>query len=176
MSRKDVLLLYSAICAHKVFTTMSLATRFLRLGCPLKLMTMLLLPFHLLPPLAIVLSAVVGSDSPLSSLILVSISTGTFLYVGAFEVVCEEFAEHEDHDDHEDRDDRQQHHGHEIPSIIADDVLQTSEEQMISTVASIKKHAAVDWRPSKQIKFAMFALGACLLLGITAGLPKDLHA
>lgn len=159
-----MLLLYAAICAHKVFTAMSLSTRFLRLQCPLKLLTLLLLPFHLLPPLAVILAAAVGSENALASLIMVSLATGTFLYVGAFEVVCEEFAEHESHHESNMRLDSTSKMG--IPS----------EVQMVGdeSAVTVNKERG-EWHPSKRIKFLMFLIGCGILLGITAALPKHEH-
>jgi zinc transporter ZupT len=52
------------------------------------------MPYHIIPPLAIVFAALAGAENPSASLILTGFSTGTFLYIGAFEVICEEFAEH----------------------------------------------------------------------------------
>lgn len=72
---------------------MSQSARFLRLGCPPGLLFVLLAPFHLLPPLGVVLGTVTGDEDPFVSLLLAALATGTFLYVGAFEVVAEEFAE-----------------------------------------------------------------------------------
>lgn len=173
-SRKDLLVLYAAICAHKVFTSMSLATRFLRLGCPLRLLTILLLPFNVLPPLAVVLAAAVGSDSALASLIMVGLATGTFLYVGAFEVVCEEFAERDAHE----RASGKVNVSLDSLNLPAPANGRMRDSQMATSSQAeegVKDHEAGEWHPGKQVKFAMFALGCGVLLGITAALPKHEH-
>ena len=149
---------------------MSLSTRFLRLGCSLKLLTILLLPFHLLPPLAVILAAAVGSDSPIASLIMVGLATGTFLYVGAFEVVCEEFAEHEQHQTSA----TSAKQAAKLDSVYLGPPP-ASDGQLGASAVELKEHGSVEWRPSKQVKFMMFLLGCGLLLSITAALPKHEH-
>lgn len=164
-SRKDVLLLYAAICAHKVFTAMSLSTRFMRLGISPVLLTVLMLPFHLLPPLAVILAAAVGSDSPMASLIMISLATGTFLYVGAFEVLCEEFAEHDDHTS-----------GRLDEKMRQEKLAAVQEGQMRTSEIEVKADGeGQEWHPSKVVKFAMFTFGMGMLLVITAALPKHSH-
>ena len=166
-NRRSLLLLYAAICAHKVFTAMSLSTRFLRKGISIGLLTVLLLPFHLLPPLAVILAAAVGSDNALASLIMVSLATGTFLYVGAFEVVCEEFAEHGHGDAHAKAQQPSQLHS-------ADMQGEQTDGQMVMS-GDWKGKESNEWVPSKAVKFGMYLFGTALLLGITAALPKHVH-
>lgn len=46
-------------------------------------------PFCLVAPLSILLGSVIGSVAPLAHLVLSCFATGTFLYVGASEVIME---------------------------------------------------------------------------------------
>eukprot|EP00892_Ulva_mutabilis_P009091 jgi/Ulvmu1/6554/UM003_0188.1 len=176
-SREDVWLLFATICSHKVFTTMSQSARFLRLGCPPGLLFLLLLPFHILPPLGVVLGAITGQENPTVSLVLAGLATGTFIYVGAFEVVAEEFADA----------------GHAPP--VADDaaavgatpecyvspnsdcigapVAEHVREHGRGAAAATKKA----WIPGRALKFAVFMAGCGALLAVTAALPahSEIH-
>ena len=159
VSRSDTLLLFAAIAMHKIFASMSIATRFLRYGASVRQVNLPLLPYHVLPPLAVVISAAAGSENVTASLILSGLSAGTFLYIGAFEVVCEEFVEAE----HEHTTDR---------------ALENSGSGEVAkgAIAGEKAvEAAPSWRPSKGVRFAAFTLGAGLLLGLTAALPEPAH-
>ena len=166
-NRRSLLVLYAAICAHKVFTAMSLSTRFLRKGISLRLLTVLLLPFHLLPPLAVILAAAAGSDSALASLILSALATGTFLYVGAFEVVSEEFAEH--------KEPKEDAGPQMLKASAVDSVNMSGPPEVKEGVELPAQSESKEWYPSKAVKFGMFLFGTALLLGITAALPKHVH-
>lgn len=181
--RQDVLILYMAICAHKVFTVISLSTRFLRLGCPLPLLTVFLLPFHLLPPLAIVAAAAVGTESSIAALFLMSLATGTFLYVGAFEVVSEEFGHSHDLSPMDNK------HIEEAAAAAAvaqsDDPVMAPEAKTAETVSGGAATSPGDggnasdnpaWYPSKVHKFLAFLFGCGAILAITAVLPEHRHA
>jgi hypothetical protein len=171
--KEDVLLLFAAICAHKVFTSMSMATRFLRLGCSLPLLFVLMFPFHVLPPVAVMAAAAAGSNNPLASLVLVGLSTGTFLYVGALEVVCEEFGDHDEHPSGSPT----------AKQVVAATQLSTlgplyesTERPSNSSIGKDTDNAKPqEWHPTKLVKFAVYMLGAGCLLGLTAALPKREH-
>lgn len=149
----------------QVFTAMSVSTRFLKLGCPLLWLPAYMLPFHLIPALAIILGAGLGDDNPTVALFLMALTTGTFLYVGAFEVCSEEFG-----------------HSHDLPTSSA------IGESLNTTVAATDRGVrfavseegrAEDrgelWYPSKAVKFAAFMVGCGAMLAITAALPAHNH-
>lgn len=157
-TRRQVLLLFLAIALHKAFSAMSISTRFLRRGCSPILLFLLLLPYHVLPPLAILLASIAGGENDLASLILAGLATGTFIYIGAFEVVSEEFA------------DCQAEGGDATSRDSASDVASDEGANAVAHKAQFKS-----WRPSKAVKFAAFALGSALLLGLTAVVPDGAH-
>lgn len=139
---------------HKVFAAVSITTRFLRRGASPLQATLFLLPYHLLPPVSVILAALVGSEDALASLVLSGLAAGTFLYIGAFEVVCEEFVEAE------------------AAAAAADDDGGDG-----GTGAGDEKAVAKarGWQPSKGARFAAFAFGAAVLLALTAALPESEH-
>lgn len=168
-SREDIWLLFSAICSHKVFTTMSQSARFLRLGCSPALLFILLAPFHFLPPLGIVLGAVTGQEHSTASLVLAALATGTFLYVGAFEVVAEEFAE--------------------VGTSQAEEVAETGRswaggcfgsgsnsgcigEPVSGEAGGADAEPAKSWVPGRTVKFSIFVFGCGVLFAVTAVLPS----
>jgi hypothetical protein len=164
--RKDLLLLFAAICTHKIFESMSMATRFLRLGCPRFTMLLLMLPYHLIPPLAMILASVARAESPVASLVLIGLSTGTFLYVGAYEVVSEEFAQ--------DPSSTKDAHGTAIQQVATLQPVAAGqvEDQRDATVIVSAKTENV-WHPSKSVKYAMYLAGCGVLLALSAALPHD---
>jgi ZIP Zinc transporter len=168
-THKNLWMLFVAVCAHKGFVTVSMATRFLRRGCSVKWLIVLLLPFHILPPLAIVLAVCLGAASPRASLVALALATGAFLYVGAFEVVKEEFSDH-------------QPPNRAAGAVAGDCAAAVSSQNCLDAaieagitmeaVARDNEPESVEWSPSKLLKFAMFAFGSGLLLVITAVLPE----
>jgi hypothetical protein len=158
-SRSQALLLFLAISLHKVFSAMSISTRFLRRGCSPLLLFLLLLPYHLLPPLSILLAAIVGAENDIASLILSGLATGTFIYIGAFEVVSEEFADCQTAEGADAS-------GHDM----VDDGA--SDEGAGAVAHKVQRKS---WRPSKAAKFGAFALGSLVLLGLVAVVPEGAH-
>eukprot|EP00892_Ulva_mutabilis_P009092 jgi/Ulvmu1/6555/UM003_0190.1 len=170
-NKEDVWLLFVSITSHKVFTTMSQSARFLRLGCPPGLLFLLLLPFHILPPLGVVLGAVTGNEDPLAALILAGLSTGTFFYVGGYEIIAEEFSNA---------------HAHPTPRGPngGPDCCDGDGSGCIGLPLPPGKPVdsdgddggdANDWSPSKLLKFAVFVLGIGTLMAVTAALPSHAH-
>lgn len=157
IKRDDLLLLFGSIMLHKVFSSVSIATRFIRRGATPLQTTVLLLPYHLLPPLAVILGALVGSEDALTSLVLSGLAAGTFLYIGAFEVLCEEFVEAEVH-------------GPEDGGVARDDA-----DGVVEGKPVIDEDRGGAWAPSKALRFAAFVAGAGLLMGLTAALPEGEH-
>ena len=146
---------------------MSQSARFLRLGCPPGLLFVLLLPFHLLPPLGVVLGAVTGSENATASLILAGLATGTFLYVGAFEVVAEEFAD----TGHNPEDPEDGHRG--TPCLGSNSAcigapVTADDEKSNDGSAGV----AGAWVPGRTLKFAIFVVGCGVLIAVTAALPS----
>jgi hypothetical protein len=160
ISKADAVLLFGAISMHKVFSAMSIATRFLRRDCPPTLLCTLLLPYHIIPPLAIILAAVVGAENPSASLVLTGFSTGTFLYIGAFEVICEEFAEHTQAGPDGGR--------KEVGRLDKD-------EEPSGMITGTVANAHTAWRPNKLQTFAAFLLGVIIQLGLLAVKPGAEH-
>ena len=155
-TRRDAFILWVAIALHKGFTAMSIATRFLRKGAsPLQLF-LLLLPYHLLPPAAILVAAGVGSSDAGASTILSALATGTFIYIGAYEVVSEEFGP-------------QPAAASPEASAVAKKVA-GSEDGMESCASEAQQK---EWVPSKAMKFGAFIVGTGLLIGLLAAVPHD---
>ena len=155
---------------------MSQSSRFLRLGCPPGLLFVLLLPFHLLPALAVGLGAAVGYEDPVAALILGGLSTGTFIYVGAFEIVAEEFAGCHSHGSGEEDCCSGPCLGSEASACIDAPVISDVDEK--NKAKSAAGELASEWAPNRVLKFAIFVLGCGVLAAITAALPshEDLHA
>jgi ZIP Zinc transporter len=153
-TRAQALVLFLAITMHKAFAAMSISTRFLRRkATPLQLLV-LLLPYHAIPPLAVLVATTAGAESAVASLALGGLAAGTFLYIGAFEVVAEEFVGHD--------------HAHGAGCT---DVAVAGGD--VEGVVTGARHGAATrgaWHPDKRVKFAMFALGVATLLGITAAI------
>jgi ZIP Zinc transporter len=157
-TRRDTVLLFAAIASHKVFAAISLGTRFTRLGCGPGLLALLLAPYHILPPVAVLIGASLETENDAAGMVLSGLSTGTFLYIGAFEIVCEEFTEHHHHHGHG-HDNAERHGGCGVPG----------------AGANVSGHCNAAWQPGKWAKFAAYVCGAGLLFAVTAGLPRDVH-
>ncbi|GFR47458.1 hypothetical protein Agub_g9184 [Astrephomene gubernaculifera] len=89
--RRQFLLLLAAIASHKAVSALALSSRFLKEGATMKQVTIYVGPFCLVAPLSILAGVYVGRVAPLASLVFSCFATGTFLYVGASEVIMEEF-------------------------------------------------------------------------------------
>lgn len=159
-TQEDVLLLFAVIMSHKVFASMSLATRFLRLGCRPSRLVLVMLPYQILPPLAVIVGTFIESQNPTASLVLTCLATGTFLYVGAYEVTAEEFGTHSHRAD-----------VFEIKSLngrkscIASDAPELGREER-----SVDGKAP--WYPSKPVKFLTYFIAVGVFMIITWVLPE----
>lgn len=180
-SKNDIWILFSAICSHKIFTTMSQSARFLRIGCPPGLLFILLAPFHLLPPLGVVLGAITSREDEVASLVLAALATGTFLYVGAFEVVAEEFAEAGPSPGAQAQVSDAAAGGTGCwPDSCAGN--RSSESgcigEPVEVGAATGGHALLSWVPGRKVKFGMFVLGCGAIFAVTAALPahSEIHA
>lgn len=98
-SRRDVLLLFAAFAAHKSFESLGVATRLHQRGCPNWLVPVLLLPLFVIPFIGVLVGTAISSENFLLNVILNGLAAGTFLYVGAFEIMGEEFGHGDAHDD-----------------------------------------------------------------------------
>lgn len=142
---------------------MSQATRFLRLGCPPGLLFLLLAPFHILPPLGVILGTVVGGEDVIAALILSALSTGTFIYIGAYEVISDEFGCHS--------------HGDEAPAA-ATALTGGNVEGGAGGNNQLESGAKSGaWFPSRMVKFMVLVFGCGVIYAITAALPShdELH-
>lgn len=172
-----MLLLFGAITAHKIPASMSMSIRFLRRGAGLLPLILLMLPYHLLPPLAILIAAGVQESGDTAPFVLSGLAAGTFLYVGAFEVICEEFSGGSHHDEAPLEAAKQvpgagsHTHGHSAHSCDGDGVDATAQGYVTGTPAKHKE----GWNPGRRTKFAAYCIGVALLLGITAALPEHEH-
>lgn len=89
--RKEFLMLFMAIASHKLISGLALSSRFLKDGATTRQITLYVGPFVLVAPTAILAGMYVSNVHPLVHLALSCFATGTFLYVGASEIVEEEF-------------------------------------------------------------------------------------
>lgn len=165
-TKHNIWLLFWAIASHKGFTAMSQATRFLRLGCPPVLLFLLLAPFHILPPLGVILGTVTGGEDAVASLILAALATGTFIYIGAFEVISEEFGGHS--------------HGGPAPAeatVCTSGNVEGGSSSANQPVAPEARADGAQWCPSRLTKFLVFVFGCGVMYAITAALPShdELH-
>lgn len=138
---------------------------------PPRLMLLLLLPYHVLPPVAVLAGAAAGREMPLLSLILLALATGMFLYVGAFEVVCEEFAQHIIGS-------TTSKQAVVVKGAAETEGMGENRHHAVDAEARMGNQAAAkapEWYPSKGLKFFMFLLGSGCLLGLTAALPRHSH-
>ncbi|KXZ49333.1 hypothetical protein GPECTOR_22g927 [Gonium pectorale] len=89
--RPQFLLLFAAIASHKAVSALALSSRFLKEGASMAQVTAYVGPFCLVAPLSILAGVYVGRVAPIARLVFSCFATGTFLYVGASEVIMEEF-------------------------------------------------------------------------------------
>eukprot|EP00198_Chlamydomonas_reinhardtii_P004193 XP_001693529.1 ZIP family transporter [Chlamydomonas reinhardtii] len=90
-SRPQFLVLFAAVASHKAVSALALSSRFLKEGASLGQVTRYVGPFCLVAPASILLGVYVGAVAPALSLLFSCFATGTFIYVGASEVIMEEF-------------------------------------------------------------------------------------
>ena len=86
--------LFIAISCHKFFESVSLGARFVVEGMSVMACVMWLLPFSLSIFIGVVIGTVVPANNYIASTIFQGLSAGTFIYVGAFEVLSHEFGSH----------------------------------------------------------------------------------
>ncbi|GIL75431.1 hypothetical protein Vretimale_8064 [Volvox reticuliferus] len=90
-SRSEFLLLFAAVASHKAVSALALSSRFMREGATMAQVTAYVGPFCLVAPVSILAGIYVGRVAPIARLVFSCFATGTFLYVGASEVIMEEF-------------------------------------------------------------------------------------
>ena len=186
--RTDALILFAAIASHKWLAAMSISTRFLRAGTGRLQLFLLLLPFHIIPPLAIVIAAAVRAESAVAALVLSGLATGTFIYIGAFEVICEEFSGAHAHgapaseaalkSTEAGAAAQSRVHGHSAHECSAGGgsaVDATARGYISSTPAQAAGTEQRVWLPGQRVKFTAYCAGVGLFLGITAALPAHEH-
>lgn len=155
-SRTRALVLFSAIVAHKAFATLSLAARFIYRGAGWKALLFLMLPFHIMPPAALLIATGISGTSAAASMVLGGLACGTFLYVGAFEVVCEEFAEHARRANF---------------AVGGGEAMSAEKGKGDGSPDSGDEAEVLEWRPTHAVKFALFCAGSGALMGISAAIP-----
>eukprot|EP00775_Hariotina_reticulata_P010088 gene10088-10243_t len=89
--RREFLMLFMAIASHKLISGLALSSRFLKEGATTRQITLYVGPFAFVAPAAILVGMFVRDVNPIVHLCLSCFATGTFLYVGASEIVEEEF-------------------------------------------------------------------------------------
>lgn len=157
-----MLLLFAAIAAHKPFDSMAIATRLYKRGCSPLLVNVLLLPMYIIPFLGVVIGTAISGEDYTIVLILNGLTVGGFIYVGGFEVLCEEFT-HEAH-----------------VRVELDKVRKELEQTKVSAedvpaLSANKNDASSNWQPSKPLKFLAFLVGVCLIFLFSAVLPGHHH-
>jgi zinc transporter ZupT len=90
-SVKDTLFLGVAILAHKWAEAFTLGISFTKAGTDKRTFLILILIFSLFTPFGIILGLIFPGNGLLEGIVL-GLSTGTFIYVAASEVIVEEFA------------------------------------------------------------------------------------
>ncbi|GMH45237.1 hypothetical protein BSKO_13194 [Bryopsis sp. KO-2023] len=89
--RNGVLILFASIGSHKGVAAMALAARFIRNGATKKQVLGFMAGFSVIAPIGILIGMASSDVDPLVHLILSGLAAGTFIYVGAYEVIAEEF-------------------------------------------------------------------------------------
>ena len=84
--------LFIAIIAHKWAEAFTLGISFNKSHTNKSLFLQLITIFSIITPLGIILGMLLSHSSPLIEAIFLSLSTGTFIYVSASEVIVDEFA------------------------------------------------------------------------------------
>lgn len=90
--RKTLLILFASIASHKFAAAMALSSRFMKNGAVFLKAFFFVFLFSLLGPFSIMLGTVLHGVPALVHLILNGLASGTFVYIGAYEVVHEEFS------------------------------------------------------------------------------------
>lgn len=172
-SRRNALLLFAAIGAHKPFDSMAVSTRLFKRGCPLWLAGVLLLPMYIIPFIAVVIGTGMSDESAKTNLVLTGLTVGAFIYVGAFEILAEEFA-HEDHVHVELEKVRKEL---EDTKVDPDDVpsLAPPCEAGCPCPDDPPPPCCKPWMPSKPLKCLAFVFGVGLIFIFSAFLPKHVH-
>eukprot|EP00227_Mantoniella_beaufortii_P020819 CAMPEP_0197600084 /NCGR_PEP_ID=MMETSP1326-20131121/32618_1 /TAXON_ID=1155430 /ORGANISM="Genus nov. species nov., Strain RCC2288" /LENGTH=510 /DNA_ID=CAMNT_0043167139 /DNA_START=220 /DNA_END=1752 /DNA_ORIENTATION=- len=89
--RGNILVVLTAIAAHKAPEAFSIGSKLVRSGMgQLQVLTLVLLA-SLVTPLGIGIGVAVGTTSPISALVLEGLAAGTFIYIGATEIMSDEF-------------------------------------------------------------------------------------
>lgn len=89
--KREFYVLLTAIASHKLISALALSSRFLKEGATARQITLWVGPFAFVAPSAILVGTFLGDVNPILHLALSCFATGTFLYVGASEIVEEEF-------------------------------------------------------------------------------------
>lgn len=89
-------ILFATIAAHKGVTALALGSRFRKAGATTRECIAFAGLFALTAPVSILIGTTIEDVPNLVNLIFTSLSTGTFLYIGAYEVISEEFQSHHD--------------------------------------------------------------------------------
>ena len=89
---KDCSILFSAIILHKWAASFALGISFYKSGTERELFIKMILLFTSFGPLGIIIGMMFSDAGNLIKGVMLSISTGTFIYVAASEVIVEEFS------------------------------------------------------------------------------------
>jgi len=89
--KEGLLLIFWAIIAHKSVVALSLGVKFLTDGASTLQAMVMLTAFSLVTPIGTLIGMAVDNENSTTSMILNGLSAGTFLYIGASEVVVDEF-------------------------------------------------------------------------------------
>eukprot|EP00210_Caulerpa_lentillifera_P007685 g7336.t1 len=92
-----VWLLFATVAAHKGVTAMALGSRMQKAGATMRESLLFALLFALTAPISILIGTAMSDVPNTVNLIFTGMSTGTFLYIGAYEVISEEFQEKPKH-------------------------------------------------------------------------------
>lgn len=160
--RRDVLLLFAAIAAHKPFDSMAIATRLYKRGCSAWLVQVLLLPIYIVPFLGVVIGTAISSEDYTTVLILNGLTVGGFIYVGGFEVLCEEFT-------------HEAHVRAELDKVRRELEQTKVDAEDVPALSGTSDKRNLDWQPSKPLKFLAFVVGVGLIFLFTAVLPGHVH-
>lgn len=87
-------ILFATIASHKGATALALGSRFQKAGATTRESIAFAGLFALTAPVSILIGTTIEDVPNLVNLIFTSLSTGTFLYIGAYEVISEEFQSH----------------------------------------------------------------------------------
>lgn len=91
--RHKLLILFASVASHKGAAAMALSSRFLKTGATFLQAFSFVFVFSLMGPLSIFLGTILNDVPSMLHLILNGLASGTFIYIGAYEVVHEEFSD-----------------------------------------------------------------------------------